>query len=141
MRKQSRANVMWPALVAAAILFVCCAPKKEAREETMEKPQTTETPQTIEKPQGVVTPPPATPSPGAPTGEFSVDGTVLKLPVEGGCWVIRTLEGTEYEPINLKGEYQVEGTRVRALLVARSDMASTCKVGTIVEIANIEHLE
>ena len=116
-------------VVAAAMLIVSCAPKKEAQEER------------VEPPHEEVEAPPATPSPGMPAGEFSVDGTVLKLPVEGSCWVIRTLEGTEYEPTNLKDEYRIEGTRVRALLRPRSDMASACMVGTVVEIATIEMME
>ncbi|HET9887411.1 MAG TPA: hypothetical protein VFR10_07860 [bacterium] len=70
-----------------------------------------------------------------------MDGTVLKKPAEGGCWVIHSLDGTEYEPMNLTDEYRVEGTRVRALLRTRSDMSSTCMVGTIVEVVSIEMLE
>jgi hypothetical protein len=106
-----------------------CAPKKKEQEQSG-----TAVPEEA-------MPPPATPSPGAPAGEFSVDGTILKLPAEGSCWVIRTLEGTQYEPTNLAGDYHEEGTRVRALLRARSDMASACGGGTVVEIANIERLE
>ena len=131
--RAARSIGAWAAAFGTAMLFLSCAPKKEAREDAVEAP-----------PAGTPaagTPPPATPSPGTPAGEFSVDGTILKLPVEAGCWVIRTLEGTEFEPINLTDEYRAEGTRVRALLRTRSDMASACMVGTIVEIANIERLE
>jgi hypothetical protein len=116
------------AVVVAAMLFASCAPKKEAREEPVDKTAEEEAP-------------PATPSPGTPAGEFSVDGTVLKKPAAGGCWVIHSLEGTEFEPINLKDEYRFEGTRVRALLRTRADMASTCNVGTIVEVVAIEMLD
>jgi hypothetical protein len=130
-----RHDCRWPryfpaaAWVIAAMLAASCAPKKEDQVQSG-----TAMPEEA-------TPPPATPSPGAPAGEFSVDGTILKLPVEGSCWVIRTFEGTQYEPTNLADDYRAEGTRVRALLRARSDMASACGVGTVVEIANIERME
>jgi hypothetical protein len=127
-------------VAVAAAMLLSCAPKQEAREdsagEAREEGSDAATPQETEE-----TPPPATPSPSTPEGEFSVDGTVLKLPIGTGCWVIRTLEGTEYEPLNLKDEHRNEGMRVRAELRARSDMASTCMVGTTVEILSIEKLE
>jgi hypothetical protein len=116
------------AVLVAALLFASCAQKKEAREEPVDTTAEEEAP-------------PATPSPGTPAGDFSVDGTILKKPAEGGCWVIHSLDGTEYEPMNLKDEYRAEGTRVRALLRTRSDMSSTCMVGTIVEVVSIEILE
>jgi hypothetical protein len=120
----------------AITMFVSCAPKNEAQNGAGEEARDD---------TGEVAPsedaPPATPSPTTPTGEFSVDGTVLKLPIETGCWVIRTLEGTEYEPTNLSDEYRNEGVRVRARLRARADMASTCNVGTIVEIVSVERLD
>jgi hypothetical protein len=127
--RRSRRYFLAAAWVIAAMLAVSCAPKKEDQGESG-----TAMPEEA-------TPPPATPSPGPPSGEFSVDGTILKLPEEGTCWVIRTLEGTQYEPTNLANDFRAEGTRVRALLRARSDMASACGVGTVVEIANIERLE
>jgi hypothetical protein len=139
LRDHERAGRMMRTCLRAAVasaFLVSCAPKQEAHDPAGDPAGD----EAGEAPKEEETAPPATPSPSIPEGEFSVDGTVLKLPIETGCWVIRTLEGTEYEPINLKDEYRNEGMRVRADLRARSDMASTCMVGTIVEIVKIEKL-
>ena len=31
-------------------------------------------------------------------GEITIEGVGTKVPVEGGCWVIKTADGTQYEP-------------------------------------------
>lgn len=81
---------------------------------------------------------------GADTGAETVtvrEGTVSHVAVEGGCWVIEDADGTRYEPLVLGSAYKVEGTRVRATLRPRPEMASVCQTGQIVEIVEIEPLE
>jgi len=113
----------------AAILLVSCAPKEDAR---------TTTPPPAEE----TTPPPAVvdTSMAPPTGEMTIEGVVTKVPVEGGCWVIKVADGTQYEPTVLMEDLRVEGEKVRAVVVARPNMTSVCMVGPMVEIVRIERM-
>ena len=114
---------------SAAFLLVSCAPKQDA---------STTTP-----PAEETTPPPAmtdTTSMTPPAGEITIEGVVTKVPVEGGCWVIKTADGTQYEPTVLVEDLRVEGEKVRAVVVARPNMTSVCMVGPMVEIVRIERM-
>jgi hypothetical protein len=64
------------------------------------------------------------------------DGVVLFLEIEGGCWVIDA-GPVRLEPINLTEEFQVDGLLVSFQAVERTDLASICQVGQIVELTSI----
>lgn len=64
-------------------------------------------------------------------------GTVEFLELEGGCWAIQT-EEERYEPRNLSEEFRQDGLRVRFQGEVRSDMASICQIGPIIEVQEIE---
>jgi hypothetical protein len=73
--------------------------------------------------------------PDAPTSARSgetaeVDGTVRKVDVEGGCWIIETSHG-RVQPIDLAERYRVDGLAVRVTLRDAPDMMSVCQVGAL----------
>jgi hypothetical protein len=72
--------------------------------------------------------------------EVVVAGTVHQAAVGGSCWCIVTGDGEKYEVTNLAAEYRTEGLAVRAHLRLRPDMASTCMVGKIANVSQIEEL-
>ena len=112
----------------AAILLASCAPREDARTTTPPAEETTPPPAVVDT---AMTP---------PAGEMTIEGVVTKVPVEGGCWVIKTSDGTQYEPTVLVEDLRVEGERVRAVVVARPNMTSVCMVGPMVEIVRIERM-
>ncbi len=69
---------------------------------------------------------------------ITVVGSVEFIQIEGGCWAILDVDQTRYEPINLPEEFRKDGLAVRAVLVPREDLVSTCQIGEIVEILTIE---
>ena len=75
---------------------------------------------------------------GNPPGSFWVVGTVHFLPVEGGCWALRVNDNLQYEPLGLPAEFQTDGLEVRALLILREAMVTSCMVGRIAEVLSIE---
>ncbi len=72
--------------------------------------------------------------------DFDEDGVVLFLDVEGGCWVIDT-GPLRLEPINLTEEFQIDGLLVAFQADLRTDVASICQVGQIVELTSIRARE
>ena len=68
--------------------------------------------------------------------ELDQDGVILFLEIEGGCWVIDA-GPVRLEPINLAEEFQVDGLLVSFQAVERTDLASICQVGQIVELTSI----
>jgi hypothetical protein len=110
---------LWIVIGSAAAL-VSCAPK--------ENPHPPAAPVSRDE-----TPPPTDPA-------LTIEGTVERLEVEGGCWVIRSADGKQYEPMGLTEEFRQNGLRVRAVIRIRPDMASICQVGTIAEVVSIERL-
>lgn len=66
-----------------------------------------------------------------------ITGTVHRLEVEGGVWVIRNAQGTQFNPINLPDAFKKEGLAVEAEARRRDDMASIGMVGPIVELWRI----
>lgn len=72
--------------------------------------------------------------------EVVVAGTVHQVAVGGSCWCIVTSDGEKYEVTNLAAEYRTEGLAVRSLLRLRPDMASTCMVGKIANVLQIEEM-
>ncbi|MEJ2183717.1 MAG: hypothetical protein P8Y66_09345 [Nitrospirota bacterium] len=79
------------------------------------------------------------PSPEEPV--ITGKGTVRFVDVEGGCWSIVDEEGRRYEPLNLPDAFRRDGLRVAFKARARSDVASACMVGRIIEILQIEALK
>ncbi len=65
---------------------------------------------------------------------FFVNGTIQFVGVEGGCWSLRSDEGTRYEPYPLTEEYRVDGLKIRAALKIDRSGGSVCMIGTIVEV-------
>ena len=72
--------------------------------------------------------------------EIAVAGTVHQAVVGGSCWYILANTGETYEVTDLAAEYRTEGLTVRALLRLRPDMASTCMVGQIASVSQIEEV-
>ena len=69
--------------------------------------------------------------------DIDADGVVRFIDVEGGCWVIDTAD-QRLEPINLTSEFQIDGLNVSFQASERTDLASICQVGQIVELESIE---
>jgi hypothetical protein len=69
--------------------------------------------------------------------EIEAEGVVRFVDLEGGCWTIVTEDET-YEPINLPVEFQVDGLDVEFEGEIRTDIATTCQVGVILDIDEIE---
>jgi hypothetical protein len=57
--------------------------------------------------------------------------------VEGGCWVLETIRGRRYEAAGLPAGFREDGLEVTVEMRRRSDLASVCQLGTIVEILSI----
>jgi hypothetical protein len=66
------------------------------------------------------------------------DGTIRFQDIEGGCWSIVAADSAVYEPLNLAGEFRVNGLRVSFVARPRAEMASICMVGQIVELISIQ---
>ncbi len=69
---------------------------------------------------------------------FEITGMVRFTSVEDGCWMIEGDDGHTYEPVNLPTEYLVDSLRVRATVEYRSDLTSTCQLGSIVEVLEVD---
>jgi len=61
-------------------------------------------------------------------------GTVHRLDVEGGVWVIRDPQGATYQPTNLPETFRKEGMSVEAEGRRRDDLASIGMAGTLVDL-------
>ena len=57
-------------------------------------------------------------------------------PIEGGCWGLVATDNTLYSPINLDNAYRVNGLRVHASILPRSEMGGFCP-GAIVQVLEI----
>ena len=68
--------------------------------------------------------------------DINDSGTVRFVDVEGGCWVIDT-ESDRLEPINLEARFRVDGLFVVFSANRRTDLATICQVGQIVEIVSM----
>ncbi len=76
-----------------------------------------------------------------PSGaKISGVGTVQLLNIEGGFYGIAGDDGLNYDPTNLKKEFQQDGLHIRFEARIRSDIVNTHQWGTIVEITRIEKL-
>lgn len=77
-----------------------------------------------------------TPSPDSGSVE-RINGTVHHLDVEGGLFVIRDAEGTQYHPTNLPEAFRQEGMAVEADARRRDDMMSIGMVGPMIELLRV----
>jgi hypothetical protein len=68
---------------------------------------------------------------------FQIVGTVRFVALEGGYYVIRLPDGTQYNPINLPDRFKAAGLQVQAEVRRRNDMMSTAMMGQLVEILRI----
>ncbi len=66
-----------------------------------------------------------------------ISGSVAYVELEGGLYVLRSADGTTYNPNNLPESYRVDGTAVDADVVVRDDIASIAMVGPIIDIVRI----
>lgn len=64
-------------------------------------------------------------------------GTVEHSELEGGFFLIRSEDGTAYDPTNLPEEFQQSGLPVEAEGRRRNDMAGTHMTGTIIQLVRI----
>ena len=67
--------------------------------------------------------------------DFLITGMLFRHP-QFDCWVVQTA-GETYEVTNLPDAFQHDSLAVRALVVRRSDLASSCQLGPIVEVRRI----
>lgn len=78
------------------------------------------------------------PSTSADSGEvLQIIGTIHRLEVEGGVFVIRNAQGTQFNPTNLPDAFKKDGMAVVADAHRRDDMASVGMVGPIIELLRI----
>jgi hypothetical protein len=83
---------------------------------------------------------PTSPDGPAPTPADAIirlTGTVHHLDIEGGVYVIRTADGTQYRPIELPEEFRVDGLAVEAEAKRRDDVITVDMAGTAVELLDI----
>ena len=69
-----------------------------------------------------------------------VEGTVRRVGVEGGCWVIDTPVG-RFEPVGLPPRYRIDGLAVHATLEPAPDLASVCQVAPLARVQSIRGRE
>lgn len=78
-----------------------------------------------------------TPEPDVTTPSFLFAGTVQYVDVEGGVFVIRGADGTQYNPINLPESFKVHDMNVEVEVRRRDDLVSIAMVGPLVEVLRI----
>jgi hypothetical protein len=82
--------------------------------------------------------PPADQVAPAPAEDFvRITGTVHRLDLEGGVYVIRTDDGTQYRPIELPEEFRVEGLAVEVEAKRRDDVLTVDMAGQAIELLDI----
>ena len=77
----------------------------------------------------------AEPSVSAPT--IRLMGTMVYLDVDGGMFVIRDADGTQYNPINLPDSFKVDKMAIEADVRQRDDLVSGSMVGPMIELLRI----
>jgi hypothetical protein len=68
---------------------------------------------------------------------FEAEGVVRFVEVEGGCWTIVTQDET-YEPVDLPVGFKIDGLEVEFEAEIRTDLASICQVGIIIDLEEIK---
>lgn len=70
-----------------------------------------------------------------------IAGPVTYMDLEGGLWVIRGPDGTNFHPTNLPEAYREDGLPIEAEVVRRDDVASIGMVGPIVDVVRIRRVD
>ena len=99
-------------LIAALILSACAVTNKDAWVELRSGAATTRT-------------------------TVQIKGTVVRSDLEGGLYLIRSTEGTNYNPTNLPDAFRVDGQAIQATAQRRDDLVSIGMVGVIVDLVRI----
>ena len=71
--------------------------------------------------------------------EITGTGTIVFLDIEGGCWVIDTVD-ERYSPFNLPFNKEVDGLEVDFEGAPRPDLTGFCP-GVIIELTYIEEVD
>ena len=75
----------------------------------------------------------------APSDEpMNIVGSVHHLDIEGGVYVIRAADGTQFRPIELPEDYRVDGLAIEARIRRRDDVMTTDMAGQAVELLEIK---
>lgn len=74
---------------------------------------------------------------GEQAGPVFFFGTVHHLPQDGGTWVVRTAGGTQYQPIQLPAEFQVDGIAVEVQALKHDGAAAQDTLGPTIDIIEI----
>jgi hypothetical protein len=69
--------------------------------------------------------------------QFHLTGTVTRMDIEGGLWVIRAQDGAKYNVINLPQEFQVDGTEVEADARRREHVEVNDMTGPKIDVLRI----
>lgn len=72
-----------------------------------------------------------------PEDVLRLSGTVHHLDLEGGVYVIRTADGTQYRPIELPEEFRVDGLAVEVNARRRDDVMTVDMAGQAIELLDI----
>ena len=78
----------------------------------------------------------------APSAGIRVSGTVRFVSVEGGCWQLQAQNGARYElrPTQAPSRVLVDAAQVVLVVQLRTDLASVCMVGDIVDVQRVESI-
>ena len=68
---------------------------------------------------------------------LTISGTIQRVELEGGFYLIRSDDGASYDPMNLAEPFQRDGLKVRVRAKLRPDMGGIHMAGPIVEIVEI----
>ena len=68
---------------------------------------------------------------------FNIQGTVVRMVIEGGFFAVKSDDGKTFEPINLPDSFKRDGMKVSVTARIRRDMGSIHMVGDIIEILQI----
>jgi hypothetical protein len=68
---------------------------------------------------------------------FHLTGTVTRMDIEGGLWVIRAQDGAKYNVINLPPEFQVEGAEIEADARRREHVEVSQTTGPQIDLLRI----
>ncbi len=122
------------ALVAAMLGIASCAPPESSSTVATETAEKKEQPGKAADAEDWVELPPEA---AATVPILHITGKIHKLDMEGGVFVIRDAEGTNYNPTNLPAAFHVDGLGVDIEARRRDDMASIGMVGPLVELLRV----
>ena len=88
-----------------------------------------------ESPPAIITAAHAGPS-LTPSQTIATNASVRLAPVEVGCWLLDTPEGS-FLPVSLPSQYQRQGLAVYVVMRGDTDAASLCMMGPMVSLDSI----